>query len=342
MFNSVRDGVVRIRNLTCDGEGTGSGFLVEGGLIATVAHVVKDSSALVVRGDHGTWRAEIVGMDLDREIALVRPINKLNGHQFELAREAAYETQPLNALGYPHGQPLAIQDGKVSSLEQQIRVDGNAIDSVMMFNADITSGMSGGPVVDEWGRVVGLVEASKVTRVTTEDGETSVLVGEPGMNYAVPMDSVSDELRRWSKNPEKTPLADCGDVYDIVRVTSIHADAPFIARLLDYYYWAVSNSEYHEAASLLSPAMLSSVGGSEGFAASREGVVYVDANLKEISFVTPTSDDVLVDVTTRYEDLFGDATCTRTELELTMSLASGFWEIANERRLRSSTEVTCP
>ena len=67
LYRNVSRGVVRIRAITCDGGGTGTGFLIAPDLVATVAHVVNESAALKLtigeKGAGGKTSGVVVGID---------------------------------------------------------------------------------------------------------------------------------------------------------------------------------------------------------------------------------------------------------------------------------------
>ncbi|ANM32142.1 hypothetical protein ABI59_07825 [Acidobacteria bacterium Mor1] len=142
-------------------EASGSGFVVEGGMIMTNAHVVSDSRHLLilVHNDPQPYEAEVVHVAHDCDLALVRPLDPealgsvpplLIGDLPELG--AAVET-----LGYPvGGDRLSSTRGVVSRIEEQLFLhSGMDVHLTVQTDAAINPGNSGGPVVKD-GLVVGV------------------------------------------------------------------------------------------------------------------------------------------------------------------------------------------
>ena len=107
LVGSASNGVVRIETTACElwGGGSGSGFLVDDDLVATVAHVVDGARTVSLRTTDGVIRGEVIGSDLDREVALVRAVRPLGGHEFVFATESPEVTDQVAVLGFPIGLP---------------------------------------------------------------------------------------------------------------------------------------------------------------------------------------------------------------------------------------------
>ncbi|MFQ5717958.1 MAG: PDZ domain-containing protein [Acidobacteriota bacterium] len=140
---------------------TGSGFVIDGGLVMTNAHVVSDSRLLLiqVRNDPEPHVAEIVFIAHDSDLALIRPTDP----------EALATIKPLrfgrppelgstvDTIGYPAGGlQVSSTRGVVSRIEDQLYVhSGKDSHLTVQTDAAINPGNSGGPVVQR-GRVVGV------------------------------------------------------------------------------------------------------------------------------------------------------------------------------------------
>jgi S1-C subfamily serine protease len=69
--------------------------------------------------------------------------------------------EPIIVVGYPGGGPATISTGVVVDL-----IEGELLDEpadVIRVDAEISQGNSGGPLLDEEGRVIGVVFALDVT-----------------------------------------------------------------------------------------------------------------------------------------------------------------------------------
>lgn len=148
---------------------SGSGFVVDGGLVMTNAHVVSDSRLLLIYpyNDPTPLEAEVVHVAHDCDLALIRPLR-----EDALAGVAALElgrTPPLGSevdtLGYPlGGAQISSTRGIVSRIEPLLYVhSGNHVHLGAQTDAAINPGASGGPVVRD-GRVVGVAFQAALER----------------------------------------------------------------------------------------------------------------------------------------------------------------------------------
>ena len=71
-FELVKGGVVRLEADTCYGGSVGTGFLIDENHIVTVAHVVDEAQEIIAYVDDEVALAEVVAIDLDRDLALLR------------------------------------------------------------------------------------------------------------------------------------------------------------------------------------------------------------------------------------------------------------------------------
>lgn len=145
------------------GFATGTGFFVSThGHLLTNFHVVEDAQELsVVTAGGDSYPASVLKMDPANDIALIKvdlptPALKL-GPVHEIRRGDA-----ITALGYPlielQGQEMKATFGRVNA------VSGAAGDvRYFQIDAPIQPGNSGGPVLDEHGRVVGIATATAST-----------------------------------------------------------------------------------------------------------------------------------------------------------------------------------
>ncbi len=142
-------------------ESSGSGFVVEGGVVMTNAHVVSDSRLLLLllHNDPQPYRAEVLHVAHDCDLALVRPLEP-----GVLEGVPPLEFGPLpelgtivDTLGYPAGGiQVSNTRGVVSRIEQQLYVhSGVDLHLAVQTDAAINPGASGGPVVQD-GKVVGV------------------------------------------------------------------------------------------------------------------------------------------------------------------------------------------
>ena len=71
-FELVKGGVVRLEADTCYGDSVGTGFLIDENHVVTVAHVVDEAQEIIAYVNDEIAIAEVVAIDLDRDLALLR------------------------------------------------------------------------------------------------------------------------------------------------------------------------------------------------------------------------------------------------------------------------------
>ena len=177
-------------------QGTGSGFIWDReGRIVTNYHVIEDASRLeVTLADHSVWKAVVVGVAPDKDIAVVqisapadilKPIIVGESHNLKVG-------QKVFAIGNPFGLDQTMTTGIVSALGREINsVTGRTIQDVIQTDAAINPGNSGGPLLDSAGRLIGVN-----TAIYSPSGASA------GIGFAVPVDIVNrvvPEIIRFGK-----------------------------------------------------------------------------------------------------------------------------------------------
>ncbi len=181
-------------------QSSGSGVIIDGsGYLVTNAHVVIGAQRVQVtlpapasggrsalRPLGRVVRAELVGLDLETDVALLK-VNEKNLPALPLADSDTVEQgQIVLAFGSPMGLDNTVTMGVVSSPARQLKPDDPMI--YIQTDAPINPGNSGGPLVNTEGSVVGIN-----TLILTQSG------GSEGIGFAVPSNIVSnvvDQLRK--------------------------------------------------------------------------------------------------------------------------------------------------
>lgn len=181
----LEHGIVLLTVSTPVGNASGTGIILdEDGSILTAYHVVENAEEAFaeVASTGQTFRLELRGYDYDRDIALLEPVG--SGTDFDYATISTEEVEvgdAVSAVGNAEGQGfLSVHEGEIertvtSSLVQS--VDGSPpqrSEDVMRTDADVYSGMSGGPLFNDKGEVIGVI-------VIGSDGEDPY-------GFAVPID----------------------------------------------------------------------------------------------------------------------------------------------------------
>ncbi len=165
-------------------EGSGSGWVIDKeGHIVTNHHVVVGSDVITVTlFDGDPIPAEIVGSDKQNDIAVL----KIKANPESLLPVTIGESSDLRvgqkvlAIGNPFGLERTLTVGIVSSLGRTLRSKTKRlIKEVIQIDAALNPGNSGGPLLDNEGKVIGMNTAIK-----TLTGENT------GVGFAVPINTI--------------------------------------------------------------------------------------------------------------------------------------------------------
>ncbi len=165
--------------------GTGSGFLWDrNGHVVTNFHVLEGSdSSVVTLSDQTNWKATLVGVEPDKDLAVLRisaPPEKLTPILVGTSK-GLQVGQKVFAIGNPFGLDETLTTGIVSALGRTIEaVTSRKIQDVIQTDAAINPGNSGGPLLDSAGRLIGVN-----TQIASPSGASA------GIGFAVPVDTVN-------------------------------------------------------------------------------------------------------------------------------------------------------
>jgi S1-C subfamily serine protease len=198
VIKAVRPGVVRVNVKSCDaGAGTGSGFVYGPRLVATADHVVTGASSITVRTETGAkLKAVIVGHDPKRDLALLRTTKPLNkpGLVLDASKDPDIGAE-VRVLGFPRGLPFTATRGTITGLGRNLTIEGNRYVKLLQTDATVNPGNSGGALIDETGRVVGIVVAG-----ASDDANTA---------FGVPAKRAAPVLEAWASAPEPVQPVRC-------------------------------------------------------------------------------------------------------------------------------------
>ncbi|MFS0722839.1 S1 family peptidase [Paenibacillus sp. 1P07SE] len=153
---------LRVLNEDQTVKSVGSGSLIAAdGTAATAYHVVKDAASIeAVLSDGRTVRSvKVLAYDERTDAAIVKlPAPKANVPAYTIlpVREPALQHgERIYAMGYPLKDTPIITEGIVNS--PAAIINGR---SRVLVSSEIVSGMSGGPLLDEQGRLAGIISGS--------------------------------------------------------------------------------------------------------------------------------------------------------------------------------------
>ena len=144
-----------------EGKGNGSGSVIDtNGDILTNYHVIEGAQKLTVSfGGDKVYPAKVVGGDPDTDLAVIKidpPPAGLSVVPFGDSDKLTVGQKVL-AIGNPFGLDRTLTTGVISGLQRPIRArNGRPIDAAIQTDASINPGNSGGPLLDKFGKMIGI------------------------------------------------------------------------------------------------------------------------------------------------------------------------------------------
>lgn len=180
VVEKTRASVVGVTSESYDNYNTktscGSGIIIsEDGYIVTNYHVIVGANNITATLDDGTsCAAYFIGADAYSDLAVLR-IQKTGLTAAEFGDSDAVRVGEIAiAIGNPTGQLQGTAtSGIISALNRNVEIN-NTVMNLIQTDAAINSGNSGGPLLNQYGQVVGITSA-KVS-----------LTGYEGLGFAIP------------------------------------------------------------------------------------------------------------------------------------------------------------
>ena len=161
--------------------GSGSGSIIDKrGYILTNVHVIEGATKIYVSLFDGTqYEAEVVGTDLDSDLAVIKftPPSGMELKTIAFGDSSSLKVgQRVIAIGNPFGLERTMTTGIVSGLGRPIQNSNNRIiRDMVQTDAAINPGNSGGPLLDTSGKMIGIN-----TMIQSSSGSSA------GVGFAVP------------------------------------------------------------------------------------------------------------------------------------------------------------
>jgi S1-C subfamily serine protease len=205
LFKGASDSVVHVTNMAMRRDrfslrahdvpqGTGSGFIWDKkGHIVTNCHVIKGGSGVRVRlTDNTEHVAKVVGLDYEKDIAVLR----IDANPSQLKPLPVGESadllvgQKTFAIGNPFGLDQTLTTGIVSAVGREIVGHaGKPIQDIIQTDAAMNPGNSGGPLINSSGQLIGVN-----TAIYSPSGVSA------GVGFAIPSDTVAHSVSQIIAN----------------------------------------------------------------------------------------------------------------------------------------------
>jgi hypothetical protein len=186
---------VRVLGTACGLGVEGSGWIAGSGVVVTNAHVVagEDDTTVQPLGYGNRYDATPIWFDPKNDVAILRAPGITSLPALRMNVNAASGTSGA-IVGYPENGPLNVEPARlgptIAALSQDAYGNGPVRRDITTLRGLVRSGNSGGPVVDDVGRVLTTIFASTVG-------------GVQHAGYGVPDSAVASALRR-ARGPVST------------------------------------------------------------------------------------------------------------------------------------------
>lgn len=194
-----------------EGRGNGSGSVIDSqGHILTNYHVIEKARQITVNfGGDKVYPAKIVGGDPDTDLAVIKVEAPASALTIVPLGDSDKLTvgQKVLAIGNPFGLDRTLTTGVISGLQRPIRArNDRPIDAAIQTDASINPGNSGGPLLDKFGRMIGIN-----SQILSPAG------GSVGVGFAVPVNTAKrivpqliqfGEVRRPKLGTDLRPVGD--------------------------------------------------------------------------------------------------------------------------------------
>lgn len=177
IYDRASPSVVSIESQSSHGYSAGTGVvLTQDGYLITNAHVVAGARRVdVLLHSNQTLSASLVGFDAAEDLAVLKvEAEGLVPAQFGDSN-ALRIGEPVAALGDSLGYRATFTDGIVSALDREVEVDDVNM-ALIQTSAAINYGNSGGPLLNQYGQVIGI----NTVKIISEDGSAE------GLGFAIP------------------------------------------------------------------------------------------------------------------------------------------------------------
>jgi len=167
----------------------GSGFVIDkAGHIVTNYHVIEGADTIEVSfSNQDTLRATLVGSDPSTDLAVLRvETSSRSLTPLDLGDSGEVRVgDPVVAIGNPFGLARTTTAGIVSAVQERTITapNGYPIDHVIQTDAQINSGNSGGPLLNDRAEVIGVN-----SQIAPAQGSS----GNVGIGFAVPSNTVKE------------------------------------------------------------------------------------------------------------------------------------------------------
>ncbi|MGE5380215.1 MAG: S1C family serine protease [Methylocystaceae bacterium] len=172
-----KPGVICILSGQDAGSAIGAGFIISPeGYALTNAHVVSDKKEVTVKlADGSMVRAAVKASNKAKDLALLK-LSATNLPTLRLGSGKVEQAEAVMAIGAPYGLDFTVTKGIVSTVNRDL--DGR---QVIQTDAPLNPGNSGGPLINQFGEVVGI--------------NSAIIYASTGIGFAIPVKTINSFLK---------------------------------------------------------------------------------------------------------------------------------------------------
>lgn len=174
IYELIAPSTVEINAIGDGFESTGTGsFIDSNGVIVTNYHVIESCHTINIKTQNGTTHKveSVLGFDKERDLAIIKA-DYINESFVEIRSEKVKTGEKVYTLGSSLGLTGTLSEGIISSDSREI--EGFEF---IQTTAPVSSGNSGGPLVDEYGKVIGII--------------TGAFTEGQNINFAIPTSAIN-------------------------------------------------------------------------------------------------------------------------------------------------------
>lgn len=338
--------VLRLGIQGCEASWMGSGFVIDDEHIITAAHVVVGAQSIRAQGDRLSLGLEVVRLDKATDSAILRATDDTVPlpAPVSLTDEQPALGDGTLLLGYPLSvMQLRATQGIISGFGQDVDYGpelGISLSDVIVTDAAVNGGNSGGPAFNREGDVIGLVTGKRMLN----DG-----VPVEGTAYIVPLEQFRGLI--GGSQGRRPGLERCSTESDggILRVTIESDDivAQDVARVLALHGDSINARQFELAWMLLGPELRERVGPLADWSAALSSTFWRELLVEEATAsgpqgaVTATARVWLVTQQDAGLAPDGQQTCSVWPMEYTLQQSGADWLITNAKVVEGESAKAC-
>lgn len=169
-------------NITVTNLREGSGFVILDGYVITNSHLVGNMGKVCILKDGDIIEGNVINRSKILDLALIGvdtknlPVLELGDSDNIRIGQSVYLIG--NSLGIKG--PPSVTSGIISAVNRSIRTGDIILDDLIQTDASLNMGNSGGPIIDESGKVIGVA--------------TALVVNAQGVGFGIPSNIVSEYI----------------------------------------------------------------------------------------------------------------------------------------------------